>query len=155
MTDIPQVGQNASNFVVQDQNGNTVSLKDYQGHWLVLYFCPKDNTPGCTTEAKDFTTKIEKFNELEADILEVSPDSAKLHCKFIDKQELSLRLLSDPEHDVIEAYGAWRLKKYMGVVRSTFLISPERQIFRVWDKVRVRSRIENVLAELKCQLIKK
>ncbi|MEM6614142.1 MAG: thioredoxin-dependent thiol peroxidase [Cyanobacteria bacterium P01_C01_bin.72] len=157
MTDIPQVGQNAPNFSAQDQHGTTVSLQDYPDRWLVLYFYPKDNTPGCTTEAKDFTAYSQEFAELGADIIGVSPDSAKLHCKFIDKHDLSVRLLSDPEHQVIEAYGAWRLKKfmgkeYMGVVRSTFLISPERQITQVWDKVRVKAHVEKVLAELKAQV---
>ncbi|MEO1672166.1 MAG: thioredoxin-dependent thiol peroxidase [Cyanobacteria bacterium J06631_2] len=156
MTDIPQVGQNAPSFSAKDQHGTTVSLQDYPDRWLVLYFYPKDNTPGCTTEAKDFTAHAQEFDQLGADIIGVSPDSEKLHCKFIDKHDLSVRLLSDPDHGVIEAYGAWRLKKfmgkeYMGVVRSTFLISPERQIVQVWDKVRVKAHVEKVLAELKAQ----
>ena len=157
MTDIPQVGQDAPAFTAQDQNGTIVSLQDFTNRWLVLYFYPKDNTPGCTTEAKDFTAYIQEFAQLGADILGVSPDSAKLHCKFIDKHDLRLRLLSDPEHQVIEAYGAWRLKKfmgkeYMGVVRSTFLISPEDKIAQVWDKVRVKGHVEKVLQELKTQV---
>ena len=157
MTDIPQVGQDAPDFSAPDQNGNTVTLSDYQNRWLVLYFYPKDNTPGCTTEAKDFTAYLQEFAELGADILGVSPDSAKLHCKFIDKHDLSIKLLSDPEHEVIEAYGAWRLKKfmgkeYMGVVRSTFLISPQGKIAQVWDKVRVKAHVEKVRDELKAQV---
>ncbi|MEL6927259.1 MAG: thioredoxin-dependent thiol peroxidase [Cyanobacteria bacterium J06600_6] len=157
MTDIPQIGQDAPDFSAPDQNGEITSLKDYQNRWLVLYFYPKDNTPGCTTEAKDFTAYVKEFDELGADILGVSPDSEKLHCKFIDKHELSIKLLSDPEHKVIEAYGAWRLKKfmgkeYMGVVRSTFLISPQGKIAGVWDKVRVKAHVEKVLAELKSQV---
>lgn len=157
MTDIPQVGQTAPDFSVADQDGNLVTLQDFSDRWLVLYFYPKDNTPGCTTEAKDFTAYASQFEELGATILGVSPDSAKSHCKFIDKHELSLQLLSDPEHKVIEAYGAWRLKKfmgkeYMGVVRSTFLITPDRQIAQVWDKVRVKAHVEKVLQELKQQL---
>ena len=156
MTDIPQIEQDAPDFSAKDQNGETVSLKDYQNRWLVLYFYPKDNTPGCTTEAKDFTAYAKEFEELGADILGVSPDSEKQHCKFIDKYDLSIKLLSDPEHEVIEAYGAWRLKKfmgkeYMGVVRSTFLISPQGKIAQVWDKVRVKAHVEKVLAELKAQ----
>ena len=157
MTNIPQVGQTAPDFSVANQDGNLVTLQDFCDRWLVLYFYPKDNTPGCTTEAKDFTTYAPQFEELGAAILGVSPDSAKSHCKFIDKHELSLQLLSDPEHKVIEAYGAWRLKKfmgkeYMGVVRSTFLITPQRQIAQVWDKVRVKAHVEKVLQELKQQL---
>lgn len=154
MTDIPQIGQDAPNFSAKDQNDETVSLRDYCDRWLVLYFYPKDNTPGCTTEAKDFTAYAKEFDRLGADILGVSPDSEKLHGKFIDKHELLIKLLSDPEHEVIEAYGAWRLKKfmgkeYMGVVRSTFLISPQGKIARVWDKVRVKAHVEKVLEELR------
>ncbi len=119
-----------------------------------MYFYPKDNTPGCTTEAKSFTEYQPQFQELGADIIGVSPDSAKSHCKFIDKHNLSLQLLSDPEHNVVEAYGAWRLKKfmgkeYMGVVRSTFLIAPDGKIAQVWNKVRVKAHVEKVLQELK------
>ena len=154
MTDIPQVGQTAPDFIAQDQNGDRLSLNDKKGRWVILYFYPKDNTPGCTTEAKDFTEYQTQFQELGADIIGVSPDSAKSHCKFIDKHNLSLQLLSDPEHNIIEAYGAWRLKKFMGkehmgVVRSTFLIAPDGKIAQVWDKVRVKAHVEKVLQELK------
>ena len=154
MTDIPKIGHTAPDFVAKDSNGNEVSLQDKLDRWIVLYFYPKDNTPGCTTEAKEFTEYESQFQELGADIIGVSPDSDKSHCKFIDKHSLSIQLLSDPEHQVIEAYGAWRLKKfmgkeYMGVVRSTFLISPDRQIAQVWDKVRVKGHVEKVLQELK------
>jgi len=157
MTDIPQVGQDAPDFSSPDRNGEIISLKNYQDRWLILYFYPKDNTPGCTTEAKDFTSYAKEFNKLGADIVGISPDSEKSHGKFIDKHDLSVKLLSDPEHQVIEAYGAWRLKKfmgkeYMGVVRSTFLISPDRQIVKVWDKVRVKAHVEKVLAEFKAQV---
>lgn len=157
MADILNVGDRAPDFNSPDQHGESVSLQDYRDRWLVLYFYPKDNTPGCTTEAKDFTAYLEQFNELGADILGVSPDSEKSHCKFIDKHSLAIKLLSDPNNQVIEAYKVWRLKKfmgkeYMGVVRSTFLISPTGQIAQVWNKVRVKAHAEKVLAELKNQL---
>jgi len=157
MADILNVGDRAPDFTSQDQNGDPVSLQDYSDRWLVLYFYPKDNTPGCTTEAKDFTAYLEQFNNLGADILGVSPDSEKSHCKFIEKHTLSIKLLSDPDNQVIEAFKVWRLKKfmgkeYMGVVRSTFLISPDGKIAQVWDKVRVKAHAEKVLAELKTQL---
>ena len=157
MTEIPKVGQPAPNFSAKDQNGNIVSLQDKSDRWLVLYFYPKDNTPGCTTEAKDFTEYAAQFQELGADIIGVSPDSEKSHCKFIDKHNLSIQLLTDSEHEVIEPYGAWRLKKfmgkeYMGVVRSTFLISPDGKIAQVWDKVRVKAHVEKVLSELQKQV---
>ena len=157
MTDIPQVGQNAPDFALNNRDGVVTSLASFDDRWLVLYFYPKDNTPGCTTEAKDFTAYAREFDELDADIVGISPDSEKSHGKFIEKHGLSIKLLSDPEHQVIEAYGAWRLKKfmgkeYMGVVRSTFLISPDRQIVKVWDKVRVKAHVEKVLEELKAQV---
>lgn len=157
MTDTPQIGQNSPDFVATDQNGKTVSLQDKSSAWLVLYFYPKDNTPGCTTEAKEFTDYAAQFQELGAEIIGVSPDSAKSHCKFIEKHSLEIQLISDPDHKVIEAYGAWRLKKfmgkeYMGVVRSTFLISPDRKIVQVWDKVRVKGHVEKVLQALKEQV---
>lgn len=157
MTNIPQVGQNAPDFVATNQSDKTVSLQDHSFSWLVLYFYPKDNTPGCTTEAKEFTEYAAQFRELGAEIIGVSPDSVKSHGKFIDKHSLEVQLISDPEHKVIEAYGAWRLKKfmgkeYMGVVRSTFLISPDRKIVQAWDKVRVKAHVEKVFQALKEQL---
>lgn len=153
MSQIPQVGQPAPNFSAKDQNGNIVSLATQSDRWLVLYFYPKDNTPGCTTEAQEFTAYSDRFHQLGADIIGVSPDSEKSHCKFVAKHDLNLRLISDLEHEVIEAYGAWRLKKfmgkeYMGVVRSTFLIAPNGKIAWVWDKVRVKSHVEKVFAKL-------
>ncbi|HEY9767986.1 MAG TPA: thioredoxin-dependent thiol peroxidase [Coleofasciculaceae cyanobacterium] len=153
MTDIPRIGETAPDFSAPDQNGNAVSLKDKSDRWLVLYFYPKDNTPGCTTEAKDFTEYAAQFKELGAEIIGVSPDSEKSHCKFIVKQDLSIQLLSHRDHQVVEAYDAWHLKKfmdkeYMGVVRSTFLISPDGKIARVWDRVRVKAHVEKVLQEL-------
>ena len=154
MSNLPQIGQPAPNFAARDRNGNTVSLENFVDRWLILYFYPKDNTPGCTNEAKDFTNYQPEFSELGAKIVGVSPDSETSHGKFIDKHDLTIQLLSDPEHQVIETYGAWRLKKfmgkeYMGVVRSTFLITPDGKIARVWDKVRVKGHVEKVLQELK------
>jgi peroxiredoxin Q/BCP len=150
---LPQVGQLAPDFTAKDQNDRTVSNKDFQGRWLILYFYPKDSTPGCTTEAQEFSASIEQFKELNAAIVGVSPDSVKSHCKFIDKHNLTIQLLSDPEHQIIEAYGGWRLKKfmgkeYMGVIRSTFLIAPDGKIDRVWDKVKVKGHVAEVLQEL-------
>ena len=154
MTSTLQVGQPAPDFKAKDRNGNDVGLKDYRDRWLVLYFYPKDNTPGCTTEAKDFTEYCEQFQALGADIVGVSPDSEKSHSNFVNKHDLSIKLLSDPNHEVIEAYGVWQLKKfmgkeYMGVIRSTFLITPDGKIARIWFKVRVKAHVEKVLAELK------
>jgi peroxiredoxin Q/BCP len=153
MNDIPQIGQPAPDFSSPDHNGNIVSLNDLNSQWVVIYFYPKDDTPGCTTEATDFTALHQKFSELGSKILGVSPDLGKAHCKFIDKHNLSITLLSDPEHQLIEAYGAWRLKKfmgkeYMGVARSTFLISPDKMIAYAWPNVKVKGHAQTVLNKL-------
>ena len=150
---MPAIGQPAPEFTARDQNDNSVTLQDFINSWLVLYFYPKDNTSGCTTEAKEFTSYQSKFNDLGAKIVGVSPDSVASHGKFINKHDLGIQLISDPEHQLIEAYGAWRLKKfmgkeYMGVVRSTFLIAPDGKIAQVWDKVRVKGHVEKVLQAL-------
>ncbi|HLP90647.1 MAG TPA: thioredoxin-dependent thiol peroxidase [Nostocaceae cyanobacterium] len=153
MTNIPQTGQLAPDFSTPNQNGDLVTLANFKGQWLVLYFYPKDDTPGCTTEAKDFTELSSEFDKLGAKIVGVSPDSGKAHCKFIAKHELSITLLSDPEHQLIETYGGWRLKKfmgkeYMGVARSTFLISPEQNIAYVWADVKAKGHAQQVLKKL-------
>ena len=152
-----EVGDMAPDFSLPDQNEKTVSLSGLQGRWVVLYFYPKDNTPGCTTEACDFTASCGEFSRLDAEILGVSPDSAKSHRSFISKQNLGITLLSDPDHKVLESYGAWQKKsmygrEYMGVVRSTFLIDPLGRLAHVWPKVKVKGHVEEVqkkLAELK------
>ncbi|MBD2343103.1 thioredoxin-dependent thiol peroxidase [Anabaena subtropica] len=153
MSNIPEVGQQAPDFSTPDQNGNVVTLGDFHNQWIVIYFYPKDDTPGCTTEAKDFTELHQQFSQLGAKILGVSPDSGKAHCKFIDKHNLSITLLTDPEHKLIEAYGAWRLKKfmgkeYMGVARSTFVISPDRIIAYAWPNVKTKGHAQAVLNKL-------
>ncbi|WGV24462.1 thioredoxin-dependent thiol peroxidase [Halotia branconii] len=154
MSNIPEVGQPAPDFSTPDQNDNSVTLDDFSGKWVILYFYPKDDTSGCTTEAKDFTQLYQDFSTLNAVILGVSPDSGKAHCKFIDKHNLSITLLSDLEHHLIENYGAWRLKKfmgkeYMGVARSTFLISPEKIIAYAWPNVKTKGHAQQVLTKLR------
>ncbi|MEC4815920.1 MAG: thioredoxin-dependent thiol peroxidase [Scytonema sp. PMC 1069.18] len=151
---IPQPGEKAPVFSATNQDGHPVSLIDFSNQWVVLYFYPKDDTPGCTTEAKDFTELDGEFSKLGAKVLGVSPDSEKSHCKFINKHNLSITLLSDPEHQVAEAYGAWRLKKfmgkeYMGVERSTFLIAPDQTIAYAWAKVKAKGHANAVMDKLK------
>ena len=151
---IPQPGQQAPLFSVTDPEGNPVNLADFSTQWVVLYFYPKDDTPGCIIEAKDFTELSDEFSKLGAKILGISPDSQKSHCKFILKHNLSIMLLSDPEHDVAEAYGAWRLKKfmgkeYMGIERSTFLIAPNQTIAYTWSKVQAKNHAIAVLTTLR------
>ncbi len=149
-----KAGDRAPLFCLPNQDEEGVCLEDFKGKWIVLYFYPKDNTSGCTKEAIGFTEKKKEFEALNAIILGVSPDSPKSHRNFIQKKELSLTLLSDQEHKVLEAYGVWQLKKmygreYMGVVRSTFLIDPEGKIAHIWPKVKVTGHVEDVLSKLK------
>lgn len=150
---IPKTGEKAPSFSAKNQAGDLVKLEDFQSNWLVLYFYPKDDTPGCTVEAKDFSQYSPQFDAKKAKILGVSPDSEKSHCKFIHKHDLSIQLLSDPEHQLCEAYGVWQLKKfmgkeYMGVVRSTFLIAPDGNLAHTWSNVRTKGHVEKVLSKL-------
>ena len=138
-----EIGINAPDFVLKDQDNNDVSLRDFKGKWIVLYFYPKDNTSGCIKEACDFTDQKIDYSNLNAEILGVSPDSVESHQKFIHKHNLGITLLSDADKKVMKIYGAWGLKKnygreYEGVIRSTFLISPEQKIAAAWNKVKVR-----------------
>ncbi len=147
-------GDDAPRFCLQDQDGAEVCLDQFSGRWLVLYFYPKDNTSGCTKEALDFTERLEAFRARGAEILGISPDSPKSHKKFREKHGLSVRLLSDPEHRVLAAYGAWGTKKmygkeHQGVLRSTAIIDPHGKIARIWKKVRVKGHVEEVEKELK------
>jgi thioredoxin-dependent peroxiredoxin len=157
MTNLPQIGTKAPDFQAIDQTGKEINLAQFLGQWLILYFYPKDNTPGCTTEAKEFSQYLPEFNALNAHIIGVSPDSEKSHCEFIDKHNLTIQLLSDPEHNIAENYGAWGLKKfmgkeYMGIIRSTFMINPQGEVVYYWRKVRVKNHAETVLKQLKEQV---
>ncbi|MEA3289268.1 MAG: thioredoxin-dependent thiol peroxidase [Campylobacterota bacterium] len=140
-----EIGIKAPEFCIPNQDEVEICLRDLKGKWIVLYFYPKDNTPGCTTQACDFTTAEPEFDDLDAVILGVSPDSPKKHQNFIAKKELGITLLSDEQKEVCEAYKVWQLKKmmgreYMGVVRTTFIINPEGNVAAAWDKVRVRKK---------------
>ena len=156
MTEIPQAGDPAPRFKTVDQDGVAVALADFSSRWLVLYFYPRDDTPGCTVEAQEFTVLGAEFAALECDVVGVSPDSPQKHCNFIAKYGLAVRLLADPKHGVMAPYGAWRLKKnygreYMGVARSTFLIAPDGTVARAWPNVRAKGHAAKVLAELEAQ----
>jgi len=135
-------------------DSGTLSLTDYAGKYLVLYFYPKDNTPGCTTEAIDFTAQKQAFAKLNADIIGVSRDSVKKHDNFIAKKELGIILGADVEGSVTENYGVWVEKSmygktYMGIQRATFLIGPDGKIVEVWPKVRVKGHVDAVLESLR------
>jgi thioredoxin-dependent peroxiredoxin len=145
------VGKKAPEFTLAGSNGEDVSLKDFKGKTVVLYFYPKDDTPGCTKEACDFRDALKKFTSKKAVVLGVSPDSLKSHDKFIDKFELPFTLLSDPDHAVAEKYGVWVEKsmygrKYMGIERSTFVIDPEGKLKAEFRKVKVDGHVDEVLA---------
>lgn len=148
-------GKAAPNFSLLNEQGETVSLKDFKGEkYVVLYFYPKDSTPGCTTQAADFRDSHEDFRDLNAVILGVSPDSQDSHVKFIEKQSLSFSLLVDEDSAVSEKYDVWKLKKmfgreFMGIERSTFLIDPNGTVVKEWRKVKVKDHIEEVLMSLK------
>ncbi len=138
-------GSEAPDFVLNDAENNEVSLKDFKGKWIVLYFYPKDNTSGCTKEAVDFTELIDDFNNLNSVVIGVSPDSPESHRRFIERHNLKLKLLSDSNKNVLRQYGAIGLKKnygreYEGVIRSTFIISPEGIIKKIWRNVKVRKK---------------
>ena len=148
------LNQQAPNFTLENEKGQQVSLSDFKGKNVVLYFYPKDMTPGCTTEACDFRDAYEDFSSLNAVILGVSMDEANKHSKFIEKHGLPFSLLVDAEHEVAEKYGVWVLKKmygreYMGIERSTFLINEEGIVVAQWRKVKVKNHIETVLSKLK------
>lgn len=146
-------GSKAPEFCLPNQDEVEICLRDLKGKWVVLYFYPKDNTPGCTTEACDFTAAFPDFTALDAVILGVSPDSVKKHQNFIEKQKLGITLLSDEEKEVATTYGVWRMKKnygreYMGIVRTTFLINPKGEIAKIWNNVRVKEHVQKVKEEL-------
>ena len=149
-----EINQPAPAFSAPNANGETITLADFAGKWLVLYFYPKDNTPGCTTEAVEFSAKLAEFNALNAEIVGVSPDSEKSHGKFIEKQGLTIELISDPDHQLASTYGAWGPKKFMGkeyegIIRSTFLINSDGNIAHIWTNVKVKAHVEKVLEKLK------
>lgn len=148
-----EVGKSVPEFCLSNQDEEEICFRDIKGHWIVLYFYPKDSTPGCTTEACDFTAAVPDFDELDAIVLGVSPDSPQRHRNFIEKQSLGITLLADEDKSLCSAFGVWQLKKnygkeYMGVVRSTFIIDPQGKIVASWDKVKVKGHVEAVKEKL-------
>jgi peroxiredoxin Q/BCP len=144
-----EVGQPAPGFKLPDQDGAEVSLDDLRGGWVVLYFYPKDDTPGCTIEACEFTEGIEAFRDLDAVVLGCSPDSPEAHRRFISKHDLGVRLLSDSGHEVMAAYGAWGEKNMygkvtVGVIRSTVIIDPEGRIAHRWKRASAKGHAGKV-----------
>ncbi|MDM5297283.1 thioredoxin-dependent thiol peroxidase [Bacillus pumilus] len=149
-----EVGQQVPDIELTGDNGEKIKLSDFKGKHIVLYFYPKDMTPGCTTEACDFRDRHQSFAELDAVIIGVSPDSQDKHQKFKEKHDLPFLLLVDDEQKLSEAFGVWKLKKnfgkeYMGIERSTFLINKEGTLVKEWRKVKVKDHVEEALEELK------
>ena len=149
-----EVGMKAPEFTLPDKDGNMVSLKDFLGKKVVLYFYPRDNTPGCTRQACAFAGAYEDFGRLGAVVIGVSKDSTASHQKFAEKNNLPFILLSDPERSAIEAYGVWQEKKNygkvsMGVVRSTFIINEDGIIEKVMPKVKPDTNAAEILEYLK------
>ena len=147
------IGSTAPDFTLNDQHGNPVSLSDFRGQRVVLYFYPKDSTPGCTRQACAFAAQFDEFRRRGVAVIGVSKDSVASHAKFAEKQSLPFTLLSDPELTAIQAYGVWQEKKLygkvsMGVVRTTFLIDEAGRIAAVMPKVKPDTNAADVLALL-------
>jgi peroxiredoxin Q/BCP len=151
-----QDGDKAPDFALPAENGETLKLSRLRGKPVVLYFYPKDDTSGCTSEAKDFTELAPQFRKAGVEVIGISPDSVESHAKFHKKYGLKVRLVADAEKAVATAYGVWVLKSmygrmYMGVERSTFLIDARGRIARSWRKVRVQGHAAEVLEQARAQ----
>ena len=148
-----EIGKKVPEFCLPNQDDVEICSRDLKGKWIVLYFYPRDNTPGCTTEACEFTEAEPEFDDMDAIILGVSADTTKKHRNFIEKKNLGITLLSDESTEMMQEFGVWQLKKnygkeYMGIVRSTFLIDPDGIIKEIWEKVRVKDHVQNVKEKL-------
>lgn len=157
MIALVNVGEPAPEFTLQADDGRDVSLSDYRGKKVVLYFYPKDGTPGCTTEAKEFSDTMKEFEKENALILGVSKDSVKSHQRFKQKHALPFTLLSDPEGKVLDLYGVWKKKSlygrtFMGTERTTFLINEDGIIVKLYRKVKAKGHAEICLLDLKSNL---
>ena len=147
-------GDNAPDFCLKNQDEENICLRDFKGKNVVLYFYPKDNTPGCSLEAMAFTKYKSEFEKFNTTIIGASKDSCDSHKKFIKNKNLNITLISDIDKKIQERYGVWRLKKFMGrefmgTVRTTFLIDTNGKIRKIWDKVKVRGHVEDVLEKVK------
>ena len=149
-----KINTKAPTLNLSSTSGNSYSLKDSIGKYVVLYFYPKDDTPGCTIETNDFNKLLTKFKKLNCDVLGISKDDLKSHHKFKEKYKIKFDLLADDEIKVIKSYKIWNKKKFMGrefmgVIRSTFLIDPKGKIVKIWDNVKVKDHAKEVLETLK------
>mgnify|MGYP003580738689 CR=1 FL=1 len=149
-----EVGNSVPDIELVADNGEKTRLADYRGKYTVLYFYPKDMTPGCTTEACDFRDQYQSFADVNAVILGVSRDRKEKHQKFKEKHDVPFQLLVDDEHELAEAFDVWKLKKnfgkeYMGIERSTFIIDPEGTLIKEWRKVKVKDHVQEALQYIK------
>ncbi len=147
------IGDKAPDFCLPDQDNKQVCLQDFIGKWVLLYFYPKDNTPGCTVEAVDFSALKKELAAKNTVVLGVSADSTKSHLGFIEKKELTITLLSDTEHTLMDKFGVWQLKKnygkeYCGIVRSTFLIDPQGNLAYIWANVKANGHAATTLKKV-------
>lgn len=147
------VGDKAPEFSLKDQNGKIHSLLDYKGKWVLLYFYPQDDTPGCTTEACSFRDNLPRFPETDFVVLGISTDTIESHKKFADKYGLPFTLLSDEEKQVVKLYDVWQIKKftgkeYLGTVRTSFLIDSQGNIAKIYEKVKPETHVQEVLKDL-------
>jgi len=148
-----KIGDSAPGFRLPSDDGKEISLAGLRGNYVVLYFYPRASTPGCTCEANEFRERKKEFDKLGAVILGCSADSIEAQARFHEKQKLNFTLLSDPQFEVIEAYGARRMKKFLGksflgIVRSTYLIDPDGKIIKIWDPASAKGHAAEVLAAL-------
>jgi thioredoxin-dependent peroxiredoxin len=151
-------GSKAPAFTLSDQEGKAHTLADYQGQWVLLYFYPKDDTPGCTKEACTIRDAWPKFKKLKIHVFGVSVDSTKSHAKFVDKYDLPFTLLADADKEVVKKYGVWGEKKfmgrtYMGTSRMSFLIDPAGKIAKVYENVKPEEHAAEVLEDLKDRMV--
>ena len=149
-----KINSNAPLFILESTNNNIYSLKDSLGKFVVLYFYPKDDTPGCTIETNDFNKLLSKFKKLNCEVYGISKDNIKSHNKFKAKYNIKFDLLADEEVKIIKNYKVWNKKKFMGkefmgIVRSTFLINPKGKIIKIWSNVKVKDHAKEVLDTLK------
>lgn len=148
------IGSKAPHFSLKDENNDDFSLDKFKGQWVVLYFYPKDRTPGCTKQAKDFTYNLDKFKDLGAIVVGVSGDSISNHCTFIEKSKLNIKLLSDEAKEVSKIYNSKKEKTIFGkqfsvIRRNTFLIDPNGNVNYIWNDVKVLGHVEQVLKKIK------
>ena len=149
-----KINSKAPSFIIPSTSKDKYSLKDSLGKYVVLYFYPKDDTPGCTIETNDFNKLLAKFKKLECEVYGISKDSLKSHDKFRDKYKIKFDLLADEEIKVLKKYKVWGKKKFMGIIRSTYLIDKKGKILKFWENVKVKDHAKEVLETLQ-NIVKK